>query len=243
MNNKAFLIITLSAIICSSIRAQKNKSIFINTGSSLTFRALDFEGLAYSNEEIAYIKKVETTKPSFSLQLGYTFDVTENIYLQFGAGYRHTRFGTKIFSLPDTTHNTTSQYGRRKQVIMQGQQFLFVEAAQKYFSVKFNFIRNNLYKIYRPTYDENGSKAITGKHSSPHFLSQRFDLNIEAGSPIFFYTKNNRQIIIKPFVSFFVKKYTVLGNFNQYLFFQKNTTGHLWDVGINLQYNFMKNKQ
>lgn len=236
---------------CINLSAQSN-SIAIGLGSSGTSRISNFSTSNFSSIELSELRRLETIKPSFQGELGYSIEKNENIFFRVGFGYRHTRFGSGIYTIPDSIHNATPQSSRIKKVVMQNQKYAFFEASFNKLNLlksssifcKVMLIHNNSnYEIYEPTYDKNNKPLIIGLRGGTSFVPHRLDFNLSMGFNYTLLNKPKYTLLVQPFCSLFLRPYTVYGEYYSYLPFNKNTVGHLWDFGILVQYKFQINNK
>ena len=231
----------------------QNNSISVSIGSSGTSRILYFPNNNFSSSEIRELKKLEVVKPSFQADFGYSMEKNQAIFIRFGLGFRHTRFGSKKYRIPIGIPNTTPQTNRTKQVVLQNQGFVYFESSFNQYKflksssifLKVMLIRNHRnYKIYVPDYNENGNKTTTGIRSSGSFTSARFDINLSLGLNYNLLQNNNYSILFQPYLSLFALPYETIGTDYSYLHFNKNVVGFISEIGLLMQYKFkIRNKK
>jgi len=242
---KAYFLLLLG-ILSQTVFAQQEPRFFIGIGTTGTSRVW-YNDTEFSKSEAQELRDLEVVTPSYHFHIGYTFLKTSDVSFQLGAEYRRTRFGSKIYRLPNDVHNTTPQYGKKKETIVQKQMALFLEttlhqikplwASSLFF--KLGIIRNwKNYHISRNTYDEMNQKGFTGTKTSPRFVPRhRTDIHLTAGLNYQIFEVRNNPIYLQPSISIFASAYQTHWG---YLYFGKDFAGHLWEFGITARYAFGK---
>lgn len=226
--------------IATLVNAQSD-NFSVSIGSSITSRILTLDKDQFSNAEVSAIRNLENFKPNYMIEVGYSFKMKEDLILRLGIGFRHTRFGTKIYTLPSEVHNPTPQYSQLKEVVRLNQIMIcFMPEFRKInllksasLFTKAALIYNPNYTIYHPTFDKNREKGIVGVKGSYEKNIHRVDINFGLGLNYELFQKKPYQLTLQPYASIFVLPYEID---NQYLYFNKTTKGYLWDVGLMIRY-------
>ena len=247
---KKYLTVSLIILTCTFLSAQNQFSVSL--GTAATSRILTPNKTGLTTAEGLELKSLEVPKPSFRAEIAYSKELDEKKFLRLGVGFQHIRFGTKKYTLPSGAINVTPQYGTLKEVIKQNQEFIFAELnfiISKFLKASGFFIKSTLIhnhpslSIYRPTYDADGNKGIVGTGLRSETLkAPRIDFNINIGLNYKIFSFSNAELILQPYISANLRPYRIAGEYNEYLYFFKDTEGYLWDFGMLVQYKFMRKK-
>ena len=249
INMKKYLTILSIFLSFTFLNAQKQFSISLGTAGTSRILTPNKTGLTI-NEGLE-LKSLEVPKPSFRAEIAYSKELDEKKFLRLGVGFQHIRFGTKRFTLPSGVINPTPQYGVRKQVVMQNQEFVFVElnfskikfSKTSGFFIKTTFIHNHPFlSIYEPIYYPDGNTAFVGRRRSETLKAPRIDFNLSFGLNYKIFSFSNAELILQPYISANLRSYRIAGVYNEYLYFFKDTEGYLWDFGMLVQYKFKRKK-
>ncbi len=246
---KRYLTILLILLNCISLNAQNQFSISLGTAATSRILTPNKTGLTLAEGQ--EVKSLEVPKPSFRAEIAYIKSIDEQKTLRLGAGFQHIRFGTKKFTLPSDVINIIPQYGIKKHVIQQNQEFLFGELnftkvkflASSGFFTKFTLIHNHPFaSVYLADFDNEGNSAGFGILRSDDLKAPRIDFNLSIGLNYKIFNFSNAELILQPYISANLRPYRIAGVYNEYLYFFKDTEGYLWDLGMLVQYKFRKKK-
>ncbi len=243
MSKKVFFL--LIYIFSSALHAQEPR-LFIGAGTTGTSR-MGYDLPNFTVLEEAELKGIEVVTPSYHVNLGYTFLQKPKVLLKAGAEYRRTRFGSRIYKVPRDVHNTTPQYGKTKEAVIQKQIGLFLEATLPQVQIlrasslffKLGIIRNHKnYFLIDNSYNDDNKKGPIGTWHATRFVPyRRIDLHLTAGLNYKIFKIRKNPIYLQPTVSIFGSPYQT---HRGYLHFGKTFKSYLWEFGVTTRYEFAR---